>query len=329
VGEDFTLSGLRLGVCDVPEPGPGEIRVRIQASSINYVDYCVVTGKIPSGGANLIPMTDGAGLVDEIGEGVEGFNAGDLVVARFFPEWDMGGFVPDRAVVCGGNSTDGYGSQYVVRPASWFTRAPSNLDAAQAATLGCAGLTAWRALFVEAQLKPGDWVLTQGTGGVSVFALQFAKVCGARVIATTSSPAKADRLRALGADHVLNYRDVDWGTKAFQLADGRGADIVVEIGGGSALGQSFDAVRYGGCIGLIGILSGMAGEIPSIALMMKNARLQGITVGNQQQQLDMVRMIESCGIEPVISSRFPLAGLADAFREQESQSHFGKIVVDI
>ena len=170
----------------------------------------------------------------------------------------------------------------------------------------------------------------QGTGGVSLFALQFAKAAGCRVISTSSSDAKLERLKAMGADALINYKDTPkWGERATELTDGRGVDVVVEIGGAGTLPQSIQAVRIGGHISLIGVLAGFAGEVPTAALFGKNAELKGITVGSRAQQVDMIAAIEATGIEPVIDSTFPLEGLADAFRHQESQKHFGKICVEV
>jgi NADPH:quinone reductase-like Zn-dependent oxidoreductase len=229
-----------------------------------------------------------------------------------------------------GDSIDGYARQSVVAPASGFTRAPAGYSAAEAATLTCAGLTAWRALFVDNAIKPGDTVLIQGSGGVSVFALQFAKAAGARVIATSSSDEKLERLRELGADELINYKDIEkWGAKALELTGGAGVDCVVEIGGAGTLDQSMVATRVGGHVALIGVLAGYVGPVQTVLLMAKNLRVQGLTVGSRAQQLAMVAGIEANGIKPVISDRFPLADLAGAFRHQEANRHFGKIVVDI
>lgn len=201
---------------------------------------------------------------------------------------------------------------------------------AEAATLPCAALTAWRAVMSKAQIKPGDWVLTQGTGGVSIFALQFAKAAGAKVIATSSSTEKLARLEELGADHLINYKEVpDWGVKARELTGGRGVDEVVEIGGAGTLGQSITACRIGGHISLIGVLAGFAGEVPTAQLFSQNICLHGITVGSREEQEDMVRAIEANNIKPEISDTFPLDQLKAAFEHQAAQKHFGKIVVEI
>ncbi|HSP57394.1 MAG TPA: NAD(P)-dependent alcohol dehydrogenase, partial [Halomonas sp.] len=194
------------------------------------------------------------------------------------------------------------------------------------ATLTTAGLTAWRALVVDGGLKAGDTVLVLGTGGVSIFALQFARLMGARVIATSSSDAKLERLAAMGAEFTLNYRtEPDWGRKVKALTDGQGVDHVVEVGGPGTLPQSIDAVRIGGHISLIGVLTGREGEIPTAKLMAKQARLQGLIVGSRRHQIEMIRAIEAGGLEPIIDRSFALEEIAEAFRHQEAGRHFGKI----
>jgi NADPH:quinone reductase-like Zn-dependent oxidoreductase len=207
---------------------------------------------------------------------------------------------------------------------------PSNLDFEQAATLTCAGLTAWRALMVETHLRPGDWVLVQGSGGVSIFALQFARMMGCRVIATSSSDDKLQRLESLGADHLINYKSTPhWGDQVLALTGGHGADLVVEVGGSGTVGQSVRAVAFSGCISMIGVLTGFTGEVPTAELFQKNARISGITVGSQAHQRDMIAAVEANGLMPVIDSSYPLEALADAFRHQESQQHFGKICISV
>lgn len=330
VGSPASLDTLLPASADDPgQPGPGEIRVRLQASSLNFHDFAVVNGLIPAA-AGRIPMSDGAGVVEAVGDGVTEFKAGDTVVSIFFPDW-LDGAPPTSAFTrVPGDGIDGYAQEAVVTPAHWFTRVPQGYSAAEAATLTCAGLTAWRALFVDDAVKPGSTVLIQGSGGVSVFALQFAKAAGARVIATSSSDAKLERLKALGADELINYKETAaWGAKALELTGGRGVDCVVEIGGSGTLDQSMVATRVGGHVALIGVLAGFAGPVQTALLMAKNLRVQGLTVGSRQQQLDMIAGIEANGIRPVISDHFPLERLADAFRHQAANAHFGKIVVDI
>lgn len=325
-----TLEALQwTDVADPAAPGPGEITVELKASSLNFHDYAVVKGMIPAA-EGRIPMSDGAGAVRAVGEGVTEFVVGQDVVSIFFPDW-LDGSPPASAFTrVPGDGIDGYARQSVTCPAHWFTRVPKGYSSADAATLTCAGLTAWRALFVDNHIKPGDTVLVQGTGGVSIFALQFAKAAGATVIATSSSGEKLERLRGMGADHLVNYREIAaWGPHVLALTGGRGVDCVVEIGGAGTLDQSMMATRVGGHIALIGVLAGFAGPVQTALLMAKNLRVQGLTVGSRAQQLAMIAGIEQNGIKPVISDSFPLERLADAFRHQESGRHFGKITVEI
>ncbi|MDO6585232.1 NAD(P)-dependent alcohol dehydrogenase [Salipiger sp. 1_MG-2023] len=308
-------------------PGAGEITVRLHASSLNYHDYrvCAVVGALPDG---RIPMADGAGVIEAIGAGVDGFKVGESVVSCFFPDWQTGDDRPCDFSTTPGDGRDGYARESVTLPATWFTHAPAGWSHAEAATITTAGLTAWRALVVDAGIKAGDTVAVLGTGGVSIYALQLAKAMGARVIATSSSDAKLERLRALGADHVINYRTTpEWGAEMRALTDGRGVDIVVEVGGPATLAQSIVAGRPGAHLALIGVLTGRSGEIPTAALMARQQRLQGLIVGSRAHQLDFVRALETLSLRPVIDRSFALADLAEAFRYQESGAHFGKICV--
>ncbi len=312
-----------------PKPGPGEILVRVRASSLNYHDFIVVIGGIPTPDGR-IPMSDGAGEVVATGEGVKRFKTGDRVLSLFFPEWHAGGPQMSGFASVPGDGADGFACEYYAGPETAFTRMPEGWDFEEAATLPCAALTAWRGMFVETQTKPGDWVLVQGTGGVSIFALQFAKAAGARVIATSSSEEKLERLKSLGADHVINYKETpEWGKRALELTGGRGVDEVVEIGGPGTMAQSIAACRIGGHISLIGVLTGISGEVPTAMLFSKNITLSGITVGSRAHQEDMIRAIEANPFKPVISDRFPLDQIAAAFAHQASQKHFGKIVLTI
>lgn len=323
------LDRLQLVEREPVAPGPGEIQVQVQASSLNFHDYAIVTGMLPVDDQR-IPLSDGAGVVTAVGEGVTGFAVGDAVLSCFFPNWQDGG--PDEMRLRGvpGDHADGFAAELVTMPATAFTRLPAGYSPEQAATLTCAGLTAWRALMVEARVKPGDTVLVQGSGGVSVFALQFARAAGCRVIATSSSDEKLARLQQLGASDLINYRENEnWGEEARRLTGGRGVDVIIEVGGPGTVGQSVRAVAVGGHISMIGVLTGMSGDFPTAGLMQKNAIFHGITVGSRQHQLDMIEAVESNGIEPVIDSSWPLSELADAFRHQESQRHFGKICITL
>ncbi len=321
-----------LQLADLPDPaapGPGEISVRIRASSLNFHDYAVVKGMLPTADKR-IPMSDGAGEVTAIGAAVTDYAVGDAVVSTFFPTW-LDGLPPVSGFkLVPGDGIDGYAREVVVAPATWFTKSPKGYTHSEAATLTCAALTAWRALVVDGQLKPGSTVLVQGTGGVSIFALQLAKAMGATVIATSSSNDKLNRLKALGADHLINYKEQEkWGAAVLGLTGGFGVDHVVEVGGAGTLDQSMIATRIGGHVALIGVLSGFQGPVATALLMSKNLRVQGLTVGSRQHQLDMIAAIDATGIKPVLDKHFPLAQLADAFRYQETGAHFGKIIVDI
>jgi NADPH:quinone reductase-like Zn-dependent oxidoreductase len=274
-------------------------------------------------------MSDGAGIVEAVGEGVSEFRPGDHVVSCFFPLWQDGPAAVDEFANTPGDGIDGYVREVAVRPADWFTHAPKNYSHAEAATLTTAGLTAWRALVVDGGLKAGDTVLALGTGGVSIFALQIAKAMGATVIITSSSDEKLERARAVGADHVINYKsEAEWGARARDLTGGRGVDHIIEVGGPGTLPQSIRAVSVGGHIALIGVLTGMGGEVPTALLMARQARLQGLIVGSRREQIDMVRAIEATGLHPVIDRSFALGEIAEAFRYQEAGRHFGKICLE-
>jgi NADPH:quinone reductase-like Zn-dependent oxidoreductase len=304
-------------------PGAGDIRVRIRANSLNYHDLAVVSGWLPSQDGR-VPMSDGAGFVEAVGEGVTEFAVGDMVVSCFFPEWQDGPPLTDDFAATPGDGIDGFAQEIVVRPAGWFTPAPRNLDCAEAACLTTAGVTAWRALMEQHDSLSGKTVLLIGSGGVSLFGLQLAKAAGAKVIITSSSDEKLERLIALGADHGINHaRQPEWGKVAHELSGG--VDIILETGGPGTLPQSIEAAAIGGCIALIGVLSGFSGEVPTARMMAKQVTIRGITVGSRAHQMALVRMMEDHGIHPVIDRRFALAEIADAFRYQMSGAHLGKI----
>lgn len=312
-----------------PVPGPGEILVRVHASSLNFHDFFVVMGMSPTDDGR-IPMSDGAGEVIAVGEGASKFNKGDQVISLFFPTWLTGSTATLGFDTVPGDGRDGFAAELVAMPETAFTRIPQGYSATEAATLSCAALTAWRGMFVEGSVKPGDWVLTQGTGGVSVFALQFAKAAGARVISTSSSDEKLERMKALGADHVINYNTTpEWGNQALEITGGRGVDEVVEVGGAGTMAQSIVASRVGGHISLIGVLTGISGEIPTAAFLTKNLTMSGITVGSAEHQEQMIAAIDVSGIKPVLDKDFPLDQIAGAFAHQASQKHFGKITLSI
>jgi NADPH:quinone reductase-like Zn-dependent oxidoreductase len=328
LAKPVSLDSLFLSEIQDRQPQPGEIQVRVHASSLNYHDYLVATGLLPTA-EGRVPMSDGAGEVLAIGDGVEDFAVGDRVISHFFPNWVAGDPSLEALQGVPGDHVDGFASQVVTMPSRAFSRMPAHMSYAEAATLPCAGLTAWRALMEEATLSSGDWVLVQGTGGVSIFALQIAKTLGCKVIATSSSEPKLARLKELGADEVINYREQsEWGRQATEITGG-GVHLVVEVGGPDTVTQSVRALRIGGTISMIGVLTGIGGDVPLAEFFQRNAVMSGITVGSHQHQSNMITAMENWELRPVIDRSFALPELGDAFRYQESQQHFGKIVLDL
>jgi NADPH:quinone reductase-like Zn-dependent oxidoreductase len=312
---------------DPGQPGFGEIRVALHASSLNYHDLLVAKGSIPTTDGRVL-MSDGTGAVEAVGPGVTEFKPGDHAVSCFFPQWSDG--APSELVgsyiQTPGDGVDGFASEFAVRPATAFTRAPKGWTHTEAATITTAGLTAWRALVGDGHLKAGDSVLTLGTGGVSLAVVQICRMMGATAIVTSSSDEKLERARSLGAEHGINYRaNPAWGKIAKELTGGRGVDHVIELGGPETLTQSIEAVRVGGHISLIGVLTGRQGDVPTARLMAKQARLQGLVVGSRRQQQEYVAALEASNLRPIIDRSFTIEDLAEAFRYQERGNHFGKI----
>lgn len=312
------------------QPGPGQVRVRVCAAALNFRDKLVVGGFFPAPDG-LIPLSDGAGEVVAVGEGVSGMAVGDSVVSLFHPKWIDGHMERAELNTSPGGPADGFAAEFVTRAASDFTLAPRGLSHAEAATLTCAGVTAWRAVVTDGAVKPGETVLVLGTGGVSLFALQFAKAAGARVIATSSREDKLERLRDLGADHVIDYRETpEWGQAALAFTQGRGVDHVIEVGGPTTLPQSLAAARTGAHVAIIGAVGGFAVDtMPFAVVQAKRLRLQGVTVGSRRDQLDMIRAIEAHRIRPVIDSRFALEEAAAAFARLDDPDSFGKIIIEL
>jgi NADPH:quinone reductase-like Zn-dependent oxidoreductase len=322
------LDHLKLAERPTPKAGPGEVVVRLRAASINYRDLATVTAP---GGVRLplVPLSDGAGEIAEVGEGVTRVAVGDLVMPGFFPGWISGPATTAGLAALGG-VLDGCAQEAIRLPAEGVSPAPKGWDAVEAATLPCAAVTAWRALMVEGKLMAGQTVLVQGTGGVSIFALQFAKLAGARVIVTSSSDAKLERARALGADDLINYRtEPEWAKAARRLTDGRGVDHVVEVGGAGTFRQSIAAATLGGHIAVVGILAGFVQDINVAEIFGRNLKISGITVGSREHVEQMVRAIEVAKLKPVIDRRFPLADLVGALELMKAGGHFGKVAIEI
>lgn len=314
---------------DPGKPGPHEIRVRILASSLNYHDYGVVKGNMRMT-KDVIPMADASGIVEEAGEGVTEFKKGDHVISCFFPSWLNGDATIGDFKSVPGDGVDGYAREAVVLPATHFVHAPKNWSHTEAATLTTAGLTSWRSLIVDGKLRPGETVLVMGSGGVSVFALQLAKKMGAKVIATSSSDEKLEKFKTLGADLTINYKsNPDWGSTAKEWTEGKGVDHIIEVGGPLTLPQSIRAIRVGGHISLIGVLTGRSGDIPTALLMARQARLQGLIVGSRHMMMDYVRALDTLAIRPVIHKTFSWQEIRQAFEYQESGKHFGKICLSM
>jgi NADPH:quinone reductase-like Zn-dependent oxidoreductase len=317
--------------CPVPVPGPGEVRVRVHACSLNFRDQAIVRGLYFGGPVPVsgVPLSDGAGIIDAVGEGVRQYRPGDRVAGIFFQDWMDG--PPTRAMgeSLGHPPAAGMLADYVVLPERGVVPLAASLSFEEAATLPCAGVTAWNALMMgQVAVREGASVLVLGTGGVSLLALQIAKAAGARVIATSSTAAKLDRVRALGADETINYRDQpEWGDAAAALAGG-GLDHVVEVGGLGTLAQSIQAVGFGGEIALIGVLS-MKGEANPMPLMTKGARLRGIFVGSAAMARALNAFVDAHGIRPVIDRVFDFADAKAAFAYQSSPDLFGKVVIRV
>ena len=310
--------------------GPHEVRVRIRAASLNYRDLMIARGDyLGGGGGFVVPGSDGAGDVVETGAAVTRFRAGDRVVASFYPDWIDGEPTHASMATALGGGGPGVLADELVLHEDAFAAIPDALDYAQAATLPCAGLTAWHALFVAASPKPGDTVVLQGTGGVSIFGLQLAKAAGLRTIVTSSDDAKLERARALGADATINYRTTPaWDQAVLALTDGRGADLVFEIGGRDTLKRSIAATRVRGTIAVIGGVGGFGGELEPFALIAGQQRLVGVRVGSRAMLEDLLRFVAHQRIAPVIDARFGFDQLAAAYAHLESGRHFGKIVIE-
>ena len=322
-----------LQLVDAPEPklAPNEILVRMQAASLNYRDLIVLRGQytrdpIPG----RIPLSDGAGEVVEVGPAVSDFKVGDHVVGCFFRDWDAGRFQPAHHRTALGGPVDGVLAEYVAFPEHGLVRSPTGYNFEEAATLPCAALTAWQALFVRGLVVPGDSILLLGTGGVSIFGLQFAEIAGARPIITSSSDDKLARAKGLGAKATINYRTTaKWGALAADLSGGDGVDHVLEVGGAGTFPESVRACRFGANLALIGILSGREAQVEIFPIVPKGLNVHGIYVGSRSMFVDMNRALSLAPLRPVIDRVFSFREAPAAFRQLEAGNHFGKIVIRI
>ena len=329
--EEFGIENLRIVERDVPKPGADEVLVRLHAASLNYRDVMVVSGtynprmKLPT-----VPFSDAAGEVIEVGQSVTKWNVGDSVGSTVISGWIDGGPTAEQSkTAIGAGNFDGVLQEYRLFRDDAIVAAPKHLSFEEASTLPCAALTAWHALVVSGKVASGDTVLTLGTGGVSIFAIQFAKLLGAKVIATSSSDVKLEKVRGLGADETINYREQpDWDKAVLDLTGGRGVDHVIEVGGTGTLQRSVKAVRVGGHIALIGALD-TSGEFNPVPVFMKGIRMQGIFIGSRTMFEEMNAQIETSGMTPVIDRTFEFQEAREALEYMATGAHFGKIVIRI
>lgn len=321
------IDGLEQFQPQVRDPGPGEVLVDMKANSLNYRDYMIVSDPL-SRGIKLprTPNSDGAGQVVAVGYGVKDIEIGDRVATCFFQDW-VDGPCSERAMNSAlGGAIDGVLTRRAMLNERGVVKIPDSMSYEHAATLPCAALTAWRAIVVEGQVKPGDTVLLLGTGGVSIFALQFVKMIGARAIITSSSPEKLRRARLMGAWQTINYRDKpDWEQEVLKMTGGQGVDLVVEVGGAGTIAKSVASTRVAGKVALIGILTG--GQFDPTAIMRKSITVQGIYVGSQSMFKDMLRAIDANKIEPVVDQTFGFNDAPAAYWSMAQAQHFGKIVL--
>ncbi|MDR9829172.1 NAD(P)-dependent alcohol dehydrogenase [Vibrio sp. FNV 38] len=319
------LNNLNIVDQDMPHPKSNEVLVRWHATSLNFHDYLVGVGGIPVADGR-VPMSDGAGEVISVGADVSDWKPGDKVMSLFFPNWINGKPTTENTQDISGDTADGFAREYSCVQEDALTRMPTNYSFEEAATLPCAALTAWRALMVEGNLQAGDSVLVQGTGGMSIFALQIAKAAGAYVYATSSSEEKMTRLKELGADEVFNYRtDANWGKTIAERSGG--VDHVLDVGASATLKHSIDAVATGGHLALIGVLGGTTAEIDMVPLILRHIKISGLAVGSREMQNKMVTALEVNNIHPILDKSFNFNELGEAFEYQASGSHFGKITI--
>lgn len=325
------IHGLERVTVDTPTPSDQQVLVRIKAAALNYRDLMIAEGRyFAAGGEPVVPLSDGAGEVVAVGAQVSRFKPGDRVMTSFFPQWQEGAIAPDKIAQALGGSVDGALSQWITLDERSLVPTPAHLDDVQAATLPCAGVTAWNALFVNTRLQPGATVLLLGTGGVSIWALQLAHAAGLRTIVTSSSDAKLERARSLGATAVINYRTTpEWQEQVLALTDGRGADLVLEVGGTGTLARSIASTRMGGSVAIIGGVSGFGGEFSPLALIGGAKQLTGIFVGSRAMSEDLARFTETHGLRPVVDKTFPFEQAREAFEYLKSGSHFGKVVITL
>ena len=329
---EFNIQNLVIVKKDSPKIlNNNEVLVRMMAASLNFRDLIMIDGGYGETGGKIpfVPLSDGSGIVEKIGDGVKSFQKGDIIIPPFFSEWDSGNIGEDGYLTARGGQIDGVMQEYMVFSEDKIVKAPNGWNCMESATLPCAALTAWRTLVTEGNINKNSIVLVQGLGGVSIFAIQIAKLFNATVIATTSSEERMIKAKHFGADYVINYNEhKDWWKNIQKITNRKGVDIVVEVGGGDTLEQSIKSSKIGATIGIIGVLSGGIAQLPIGRVIYKASRLIGITCGNKEELISMVDKFNMSSVRPVIDSIYQFKDLPKAFEYMKTGKHLGKIVID-
>ena len=329
--KDLGLDNLTLTEKDIKSIADDEILVEMKAATLNYRDLIMIDGGYgPIGGRPpFVPISDGAGIVKEVGKSIKNFKLSDIVIPPFFKGWDSGNMKDDTVLSSLGGKEDGVMQELMIFKENNLVHAPKNWNCVEAATLPCAALTAWRTIVTEGKINKDSVVLVQGLGGVSIFAIQIAKLFNAKVIATTSSEERMERAKEIGADFVINYnKEIEWWKKVQEITNKKGADIIVEVGGSKTLEQSIKCSKTGAVIGIIGVLSGGIAELPIGRVIYKASRLIGISCGNKIELTNMIEKFNTSNIKPVIDSIFNFSDLPKALNYMSKGKHLGKIAID-
>lgn len=329
--KNLGLDNLSLSTKDIMPMADNEVLVNMKAATLNFRDLIMIDGGYGATGGKppFIPISDGAGVVKNVGKNVKNFKVGDIVIPPFFKGWDSGDIKENTIFSSLGGKEQGVMQEYMIFKENNIVHAPNQWSCLEAATLPCAALTAWRTIVTEGKVNKDSIVLVQGLGGVSIFAIQIAKMFNAQVVATTSSEDRMKIAKNIGADFVINYKkDNNWWKKVLEVTDNKGADIIVEVGGSKTLEQSIRCSRIGAVIGVIGVLSGGIAELPIGRVIYKASRLIGITCGNKKELTDMINKFNSSNTKPIIDSIYKFEDLPKALRYMSKGNHLGKIAID-
>tara|TARA_B100000287_G_scaffold435040_1_gene501554 strand:+ start:3107 stop:4126 length:1020 start_codon:yes stop_codon:yes gene_type:complete len=329
--KNLGLDNLSLSTKDIMPMADNEVLVNMKAATLNFRDLIMIDGGYGATGGKppFIPISDGSGVVKNVGKNVKNFKVGDIVIPPFFKGWDSGDIKENTIFSSLGGKEQGVMQEYMIFKENNIVHAPNQWSCLEAATLPCAALTAWRTIVTEGKVNKDSIVLVQGLGGVSIFAIQIAKMFNAQVVATTSSEDRMKIAKNIGADFVINYKkDNNWWKKVLEVTDNKGADIIVEVGGSKTLEQSIKCSRIGAVIGVIGVLSGGIAELPIGRVIYKASRLIGITCGNKKELTDMINKFNSSNTKPIIDSIYKFEDLPKALRYMSKGNHLGKIAID-